>query len=105
MIIETYLCAQTAVANGNALKIVLDNRPPLAVFNINGRFFVTDDTCTHGDASLSEGEIDVKDGVVECPFHAGAFLLETGKPCGAPCTIALKVHRFALRDENIYLVE
>jgi hypothetical protein len=29
----------------------------LAVFNIDGMFFVTDDQCTHGPGSLSEGDI------------------------------------------------
>lgn len=102
---ETLLCAQSDVPEGGAVKIELAGRPPLAIFNIKGSFFVTDDTCTHGEASLSEGEIDTDECVVECPWHSGAFELSTGKPCGAPCTIALRIHRFALHDGGIYLLD
>ena len=38
---------------------------------------MTDDICTHGNASSSEGEIE--EGKVYCPFHDGAFDIRTGK--------------------------
>lgn len=100
---EIYLCEITAVAPGEALRVDLPGRPPLAVFNHDGNFYVTDDTCTHGEASLSDGEIDGCE--VECPFHAGAFDFTTGEPCGAPCTIALKVYQCLVRGEQLFLVE
>lgn len=101
---ERVLCRAADVPEGGALRVELDGRPPVAVFRVGGRFFVTDDTCTHGDASLADGEIDAEELVVECPWHAGAFALATGAPCGAPCTIPLRVHRFELRGEDIVLV-
>ncbi len=61
------LCAPGDVPAGGCRRIELAGRPPLAVFHLNGRFYVTDDTCTHCDASLCDGEIDGYDGVVECP--------------------------------------
>ena len=77
---------------------------PLAVFHLeDGEFYVTDDTCTHGDASLADGEIDGCE--VECPFHAGAFDIKTGEPCGAPCTIPLKTYQSIVREDKVYLVE
>lgn len=100
----TFLCLETAVPEGGALRIEITGRPPIAVFRVRERFFVTDDTCTHGEASLSEGEIDADECVVECPWHSGAFELSSGKPCGAPCTIALRVHRFERRDGGLYLL-
>src|ERR1041385_5297633 len=51
------LCAADEVPEGGALKVERDNLV-LAVFNLGGRFYVTDDACTHGPGSLSEGEID-----------------------------------------------
>ncbi len=62
----------------------------LAVFNLGGRFFVTDDACTHGPGSLSEGEIDGE--VVECPFHNGAFHIPTGAVEAPPCMVALRTY-------------
>lgn len=80
------------IAPGQALRVEVAGFPALAVFNLDGVFHVTDDRCTHGDASLADGEIDAEEGVVECPWHQGAFHIATGKPCGAPCTVALKVY-------------
>jgi nitrite reductase/ring-hydroxylating ferredoxin subunit len=101
---EAVLCRAADVPEGGALRVERDDGPPLAVFHVGGRFYVTDDTCTHGEASLAEGEIDAEELLVECPWHSGAFDLATGAPCGAPCTIALRVHRFELRGGDIVLV-
>jgi len=30
----------------------------VAVFNLDGEFYVTDDACTHGPGSMSEGFVD-----------------------------------------------
>jgi nitrite reductase/ring-hydroxylating ferredoxin subunit len=38
---------------GGALRVEKDDLI-LAVFNVDGEFFVTDDACTHGPGSLSE---------------------------------------------------
>lgn len=96
------LCTTGEVPAGGCRRIELADRPPLAVFHLDGKFYVTDDTCTHGDASLCDGEIDADDGVVECPYHQGAFEIATGRPAGAPCTIALRVYPVELRDDAIY---
>ncbi len=62
----------------------------LAVFNLSGSYYVTDDTCTHGPSSLADGFIDAD--VVECPFHFGKFHIPTGQPRKYPCTIALRTY-------------
>ena len=48
------LCDAASVAPGNALKVETGDLV-LAVFNVDGEFYVTDDLCTHGPGSLSEG--------------------------------------------------
>ena len=68
----------------------------LAVFNIDGEFYVTDDLCTHGPGSLSEGEIDGD--VVECDFHNGSFNIRTGEVVAPPCMIPLKTYTARLND-------
>ena len=64
------LCSTAEVAPGNALKVDKAGLV-LAVFNLDGEFFVTDDACTHGPGSLSEGFIEGE--VVECNFHNDQF--------------------------------
>ena len=59
------LCAAAEVAPGAALKVEIHDQA-FAVFNVAGEFFVTDDLCTHGPGSLSEGYIDGD--IVECNF-------------------------------------
>ena len=56
------ICEDWSVEPGAARRVLVQGRA-LAVFNVAGEFHVTDDTCTHEEASLSEGWID--DGVIE----------------------------------------
>ncbi|MFC0385651.1 non-heme iron oxygenase ferredoxin subunit [Muricoccus vinaceus] len=59
-----------------------------AVFLVEGRFYVTQDLCTHGPGSLSEGFVEGSE--IECPFHQGKFDIRTGAPAAAPCTEPLR---------------
>jgi nitrite reductase/ring-hydroxylating ferredoxin subunit len=83
------LCNAEDVAEGAALKVEA-NDLVLAVFNVDGEFYVTDDTCTHGPGSLSEGYIEGD--VVECNFHNGQFNIRTGEVVSPPCMIPIKTY-------------
>ena len=48
------LCNSADVEVGKPIRIEKDEFS-LAVFNLDGEFHVTDDACTHGPGSLSEG--------------------------------------------------
>ena len=85
------LCAADDVPVNGSLRIEPQaGLPALAVFNREGLFYVTDDRCTHGEASLCEGELDGH--LIECPFHQGTFDIRTGEAVGAPCRIALRTY-------------
>jgi nitrite reductase/ring-hydroxylating ferredoxin subunit len=73
----------------------------LAVYNLAGEFCVTDDACTHGPGSLSEGVIDGD--VVECNFHQGAFNIRTGEVVQPPCTVPVKTYRTVVEDGRVYI--
>jgi biphenyl 2,3-dioxygenase ferredoxin subunit len=92
------LCKAAEVAEGKAIKIERGNLT-LAVFNIEGEYFVTDDACTHGPGSLSEGEI--QGDVVECDFHNGAFNIRTGEVVTPPCMIPLKTYKASLENGDV----
>jgi nitrite reductase/ring-hydroxylating ferredoxin subunit len=94
------LCSTAEVAVGGALKVEKDDLI-LAVFNVNGEFYVTDDTCTHGPGSLSEGYIT--DDVVECDFHNGAFNIKTGEVVAPPCIVPLKTYPAIVEDGNVFI--
>ena len=103
-IAQIYLCDTDEVEVGMGLQVIVANYPKLAVFHLeNGEFYVTNDTCTHGDASLADGEIEGYE--VECPYHAGSFNIQTGAPCRAPCSIALKTYASRVVEGKVYLIE
>jgi nitrite reductase/ring-hydroxylating ferredoxin subunit len=90
-----HLCHAGEVAEGKAIKVE-KNGMTLAVFNIQGEYFVTDDTCTHGPGSLSEGYIDGD--TVECDFHNGSFNIKTGEVVTPPCMIPLRTYKTHVED-------
>ena len=92
------LCATSDLAPGTALKVEIGDLA-LAVFNVDGEFFVTDDLCTHGPGSLSEGYID--GGVVECNFHNGQFNIRTGEVVSPPCMVPVKTYSVIVIDGRV----
>ena len=73
----------------------------LAVYNIGGEFYVTDDECTHASASLADGMLDGD--VIECAVHMGAFHVPTGVVKAPPCAVALRTYKVMLQDDDIYV--
>ena len=55
------------------------------------------DRCSHGDYSLSEGDVCEDDREIECPKHGSIFSLETGEPQSLPATKPVPVLRGADR--------
>jgi nitrite reductase/ring-hydroxylating ferredoxin subunit len=94
------LCSTSDVDIGTAIKVET-NDLVLAVFNVNGAFYVTDDTCTHGPGSLSDGYIT--DDVVECDFHNGAFNIRTGEVVAPPCIIPLRTYRTIVEAGKVFI--
>jgi 3-phenylpropionate/trans-cinnamate dioxygenase ferredoxin subunit len=72
----------------------------IAVANVGGTFHAFDDTCTHLQCSLAEGELEGT--VVTCPCHGSQFDVTTGAVLRAPAhepvrTYAAQVEQQALR--------
>jgi nitrite reductase/ring-hydroxylating ferredoxin subunit len=94
------LCSTGEVAPGNALRVEAGDLA-LAVFNVDGEFYVTDDACTHGPGLLSEGFIE--DDVVECNFHNGQFNIKTGEVVSPPCMIPIKTYRTTVENGRVFI--
>jgi biphenyl 2,3-dioxygenase ferredoxin component len=73
----------------------------LAVYNLEGEFYATDDACTHGPGQLSEGFVDGD--VIECNFHQGRFNIKTGECVGPPCMIPVKTYRTSGVDGRVFV--
>ena len=96
------LCRREEVDAGKVIRIE-NGKLVLAVFNLDGEFFVTDDACTHGPGSLSEG--CVEGDIVECDFHNGAFNIRTGEVAAAPCMVPLKTYRTVVDADGTVSIE
>jgi biphenyl 2,3-dioxygenase ferredoxin component len=95
------LCRTIDVANGASLKVEAGGLA-LAVFNVNGEFFATDDACTHGPGSLSEGYLDGD--IIECNFHGGQFNVRTGEVISPPCMVPVRTYAVTVED-GIVLID
>lgn len=93
------VCRLEDLPAGEAIR--LDTTPPVAVFNADGVLYAVDDTCTHQDASLSEGWLEGC--LVECPLHAATFDLRTGEPACLPARRPVRTHRVSVVDGTIHV--
>ena len=64
------------------------NGVAVCVARVGDEVFAIEDTCTHLEASLSEGEITGTK--IECWLHGAEFDLRTGEALTPPATSALK---------------
>jgi nitrite reductase/ring-hydroxylating ferredoxin subunit len=94
------LCSADEVAPGNALKVETGDLI-LAVFNVGGEFYVTDDHCTHGPGSLSEGYLE--DDVIECNFHQGQFNVRTGEVVAPPCMVPIRTYKTLVENGRVLI--
>lgn len=86
------------LAPGEMMQVRL-GRKRVAIYNVDGEFFATDDTCTHEEASLSEGVL--YDDIVECPLHGAAFNVRTGEVEAFPAVLALQTYELQVVGDEI----
>jgi naphthalene 1,2-dioxygenase system ferredoxin subunit len=71
----------------------------IALYDIDGNLFATDNICTHAYARLSDGWLDGE--LIECPLHAARFDVRTGKVLDPPATEDLKTYPVRVFDGEI----
>ncbi|MCG7201507.1 non-heme iron oxygenase ferredoxin subunit [Marinobacter pelagius] len=96
------ICSVSEVEPGDVMQAELPDGHKLAVYNLDGDIYVTDDRCTHGEASLSEDGM-VEGEEIECTWHFGRFDIRTGKACGMPCTVPLKTWNVEVQGDQIFV--
>jgi nitrite reductase/ring-hydroxylating ferredoxin subunit len=74
-------CRAEEIPSGMA-KLVKVEGKPIAVFNLGGRFYATNDTCPHEGGPLSSGYIEGEN--VTCPWHGATFHIVSGKTLEPP---------------------
>lgn len=80
-------------------KCVTVSGKRIAIYNLGGEFYATDDTCTHALASLSEGEVSGDE--IVCPLHFATFNIKTGACTGPPAYADLDTYNIRIVGEDI----
>jgi len=93
------VCPVAELSGTDAVR--LDVRPPVTVWNADGAFYATDDTCTHAESSLADGYLE--DGVVECILHLATFCVRTGAALSAPATEPLATYPVRVTDDTVFV--
>jgi 3-phenylpropionate/trans-cinnamate dioxygenase ferredoxin subunit len=88
------------VAEGTGRLVEVAGRR-IALFRDGGEVLALDDCCSHGEASLSGGEVD--DGTVECPRHGAVFDLRSGEALSLPATHGVAVYRAEVEGDDVYV--
>ena len=82
------------------IPVDLPDTPPLAVYNVEGQFFVTSNICTHNIAMLTDGYLEGD--TIECPLHGGCFNVRSGEPTSFPCEKPLATYPSIVEQDSLY---
>ena len=85
----------TEVAAGQN-KIVRVHDENVAVFNVDGTFYATQEACTHEGGPLSEGALEGN--CITCPIHGSSFDVTTGAVIRGPATKRIKTYTVEVKD-------
>jgi len=69
----------------------------VSVYNVDGKYYATQDECTHADGPLSEGELEGT--VITCPWHGSCFDVTDGKVACGPADQPLRTYRVVVEGE------
>ncbi|MCC7161074.1 MAG: non-heme iron oxygenase ferredoxin subunit [Anaerolineae bacterium] len=71
----------------------------IALCNVEGTYFATQDLCTHDGGPLGEGELWGYN--IECPRHGGRFDVRTGQVTALPPVIPIKTFPVRVEGDDI----
>ena len=94
-------CSVTDLQDGEIRRVEVPDQPPIAIYRLGDEYYATDDTCTHGAASLADGFVE--NGEVECPFHLGRFDIRTGQPTLHPCTVPIRTYKVQIDGSEVFV--
>jgi 3-phenylpropionate/trans-cinnamate dioxygenase ferredoxin component len=94
------LCSVKDVEPGSAKRFDVDGYKLCAV-RIDDDWYVIDDTCSHEDYSLCEGDVWTDEREIECPKHGSTFSLATGEPQTLPATQPVRVYDVRLDGDDV----
>ncbi len=98
---EPVRVAKVADVRPGEAKVVLVAGRPLALFNVNGTFYATDNTCLHRGGPVGEGFLE--GAVVTCPWHGWQYDVKTGQSFTNPAA-RLRTYRVVVEADDVKVV-
>ncbi|MSZ15968.1 MAG: Rieske 2Fe-2S domain-containing protein, partial [Actinobacteria bacterium] len=87
-----------SLVSGKPVAIEVDG-VAVCLTRVGDEVFAVEDTCTHSEASLSEGEVSGTK--IECWLHGAEFDLRTGEALTPPATSALKTFKVEVSGNQV----
>jgi len=87
-----------SLVSGKPVAIEVDGIA-VCLTRVGDEVFAVEDTCTHSEASLSEGEVSGTK--IECWLHGAEFDLRTGEALTPPATSALKTFKVEVNGNQV----
>lgn len=73
----------------------------LALYQVEGAIYATDNICTHGNARLCDGFLEGHE--IECPLHQGKFDIRNGKAMCAPLTEDVRTYPVKIEGSRVFV--
>ena len=73
----------------------------LALYQVEGEIYATDNLCTHGNARLCDGFLEGHE--IECPLHQGKFDIRNGKAMCAPLTEDVRTYPVKIEGSRVFV--
>lgn len=73
----------------------------IALYQVEGEIYTTDNICTHGNARLCDGFLEGHE--IECPLHQGKFDIRNGKAMCAPLTEDVRTYPVKIDGTRVFV--
>ena len=77
------------------------NEKSIALYQVEGEIYATDNICTHGNARLCDGFLQGHE--IECPLHQGKFDIRNGKAMCAPLTEDIRTYPLKIESNRVWI--
>jgi 3-phenylpropionate/trans-cinnamate dioxygenase ferredoxin subunit len=95
--------AATDVPAGEARRFDAAGTPVCVVNLGESGWRAVNDVCSHAEAYLHEGEVEIDDETIECPRHGSTFDLNTGAAKTLPATHPVATYPVKVEGDEIWI--
>ncbi len=92
------VASRSSLDEGDRVGVSVGDKQ-IALYNVAGEIYATDNVCTHAFAVLTDGWLDGIE--IECPLHAGRFDVSTGKGLGPPIPCDLRTYKVRVVGDEV----